>query len=655
MKTKWMGIARWLGVVLLQAACMEAPQARDVEASTDDDDVDLEVEERTATLTTSACPDTQWVARIPVAKAGNCALPPAIAGKWTAKNVLEDGTPFLEGDGGDIGVELQRYCSYAWKGVSPPLAVDVTALKQAAPTASKNCKAMMPQTDVGMGTLLGPVLAEMWSDRIGRVREGELVGANGSTEDQREPVTVAVVDTMPTTINEAPTVMHGEVMARIIEDIACPTAGPCAVNVVRVLGLPRITVDTVDLVRGGFAGLYSDTAAGVSEAVRRWSLQQTPSKLIISLSLGWDGDLFPETRLANPPPSITMIRDVLEYARCRGAIIVAAAGNDTGTCTDGPLFPAAYEQLPAPTQNRCAQLGVLNAPVLTGPLVHAAGGTALGGGLLPSAREGGIPRLVALSDHVVTDSAPHQLVTGSSVSVANVVGGLALAWSYASDRTPQQIVDDLHDGGVPTGHTADFGVLGAVEQVTRLDVCGALAEACEHSSVCPDFTAACVPGAVVGPPLSALQVDVTPDHTLTSVFADTVAEPCEATCGAETVAWDDDSVDACDATQRDPMAPLVGPQPGIAPCPHCTIKTKTTLRASLSPDVDPAAVTDVFLELYDDNGEITRMGLGDLPLELETITEMDLSPEKVPPTLPRATITVVAGEKVFTNDLLLVE
>jgi len=624
----------------LAAACVG-------DAREDDEEVDAEpdVELRADDAVAAACPSTHIIGRR-AAQAQACPNPNQDPNQplWRVTNLLQAGTDFLAANPAVLAGPLRRYCSYEWLGQGTPPPQQVAAVESSLEEPSRDCQAVFPATGVGLDDLVNPVLTDIWADRIGVVLADEI-----ATSDTSRPVTVMVIDTQPFAAPaDGPTMRHGETMARAIEDIACPDGDACTVSVNRVLGLPRIEDKKRDLVHGGFAGTYGDLAAATMEAIRRWETTPNAGRLVLNYSVGWDPEVFDEpgpTQLAN----LDAIRDALDYARCRGAVIVAAAGNAVaGVCSEGPIAPGLWENAAAPSLQRCSNLGVAAAP--TGPLVHAVGGVALDGGDFASSRPGGIPRLVALADHVVVPSAPKQVVSGTSIAAAELTGALALAGRFAPDLTPAQLVESAYQGGWSTGDIADFG-RGVPQPVRTLDVCGALLEACDTSQTCTSFANACTPGSTGVPALTDLVVDEPADHTPNmSLSAQT---SCAMTCGETTYASHTGApLTACAQTATDPLLFFVDPQPGRSGCPTC-ILSENKLQATLGKEVEAQEVQELSVELTAGDGTVTRISLGDVPLEHDAITEIELDAALVPIELRSAEVIVTTVTAPLRGDLLV--
>ena len=180
--------------------------------------------------------------------------------------------------------------------------------------------------------------------------------------------------------------------------------------------------------------------------------------LIINLSIGWDPIKAPEN-----DPGVVRIRTVLERASCLGALIVAAAGNFTGS--PGPIYPAAFESMPAPDANRCEMLTepavrAKRAPAATmgkagaryAPLVHSVGAVDVFEKRVLVNRKWGQPRLSALGAAVTVAGPPGMTNTpvmhGTSVAAPIISGIASRVWAARPDLDAAGVMQVIYDGGI---------------------------------------------------------------------------------------------------------------------------------------------------------------------------------------------------------------
>lgn len=233
--------------------------------------------------------------------------------------------------------------------------------------------------------------------------------------------------------------------------------------------------------QGGLYGSWSELADAIWRAVGAWSAEGSDRNLILNLSVGWD-------RMYGS--DVPVVHDAIATAVCRGALIVAAAGNRVAGPTDleRPLLPAAWEEKLAPDREECKQLlGVEPDPKFFlarspdpnaappacnlqpasrppyRPLVYAVGGVDHKKRLMSNARPGATPRLVAFGDHVpvglpVGTDNPERLATLTGTSVSTLVASAAAAvqWSRCRELNAFEVMETVWDAGVMTGHRVDF-------------------------------------------------------------------------------------------------------------------------------------------------------------------------------------------------------
>jgi len=320
------------------------------------------------------------------------------------------------------------------------------------------------------------------------------------------PVVVAYVDTFdgrdePTT---APRPRHGAAVARIGESLACPRAegGPCAAE---VWAAP---VGRAPLRRP------FDVARAIDEVLARYDRRPDAPRLILNISLGWVPDHRCVTGAPSQPPDTVLaaecllgtspvtvdgtaeVREAIERAVCRGALVIAAAGNASSPSERGPLFPGAWERVPAPSAGACERRG---GPQRRGggasnedrPLVVSAGAVLASGSRSPLTRPVGQPRLVAFGSFAVafsgTDPPPHlQPLAGTSVATAVTSAAASVVWAYRPDLDAAGVVDVLYRHGRATGQQADYCLQPPCGLSRMVSICDALRAACEgRQGWCP--------------------------------------------------------------------------------------------------------------------------------------------------------------------------
>jgi hypothetical protein len=281
---------------------------------------------------------------------------------------------------------------------------------------------------------------------------------------------------------------HGDTLAHLIEDIVCqPSGRPCAAEVTTALALPWIARG-VPGPSGGYIGAPADIARAITRAVEQWQVDRikapvsTPQRLILNLSLGWEdtpgiADCSTVFSDQTKPPA-RAVQLALQYAASQGALIIAAAGNDSGGPhpRTGLTCPGLYQAVPRdsdPSQS----------------LLVAASGIDYQDHPLETTRRLGITGITGLGLGGVawgtSDPIPPPL-TGSSVATAVVSAVSAVVWAYQPSWTPGQVTRAVYDGGKDLGVAANacpllFGTCNS----HRVSVCGALHKAGLPSSCSP--------------------------------------------------------------------------------------------------------------------------------------------------------------------------
>jgi len=319
------------------------------------------------------------------------------------------------------------------------------------------------------------------------------------------PVKVAVIDATPTKkgLTAPDRTFHGFSVSRTIGHLACDDVDSpaCAEQVVAQLALPIIgeveNDATEDFEGGGRTGTFTHLFDAVERAIDAWKPKE--QHLVINFSVGWD-----PVKADPGDANVERIKAQLERASCMGALIVAAAGNYSGST--GPVFPAAFEALKAPTGEACAKfkLDGLVSPAKAAkpakgklapyaPLVHSVGAVdALDQRLLVN-RRWGQPRLAALGASVMVPGPAGIPYTppleGTSMSSAIVSGIAAAVWAARPELDAAGVMQVVYEGGVKLdpgrpSHRAqteycEGEAFGPCHRwpVHRANLCGALAKA----------------------------------------------------------------------------------------------------------------------------------------------------------------------------------
>ena len=523
-----------------------------------------------------------------------------------------------------------------------------------------SCRAVEGQGDA-LTSLLGETLRSLFRYNTGRLSADELGLPASNTPDPR--VTVLVIDSQPHDQTLRPRSGHGRHMGNIIADIACPDEDPnCRVEVEFVVGLPRIAGGGVDYHRGGVVGTHADLAAAIYEGIERWeqanATRTVPTRLVLNLSVGWELAIFgDEPSLA---PAIGAVRTALELASCKGALIVASAGNEGDYCNvTGAMAPAVWEAHPAPGVTRCGELGVVIPAPGNGyrPLVNAVGGLDLERNPLADARVAADPRLMAAAEHVAAGEPLYGGLTGTSVATAVTSAAAALVWSHRPNLPAAGVIGWVYAGGEPlVDVTTDFGLAGDLMPPRRVDACAALLAACAApGATCPALPLSCL---VADPPAKgdlAIELDeVLPDEVLELSLPD--VDQCVDACGATVdVRVRAGESASCDAFAVDPAEAMVNPTPDSIGCPTCTIKNGMLMLSTHS-SFDGVGIVNVTVKLQDAQQQWhPPYELGPLPLTSTSIYTRTIPASQLPAApIIAGFITIAFANDVTTTDTLLV-
>lgn len=498
---------------------------------------------------------------------------------------------------------LAAFCTYEWAPPSPLTPVppaQVQRIKQLVTMGRLTTVAPDSMAVSGFGSELQDQMWKALAQRFQR-QTGAPTGTPPVPFTLQPAVRLAIVDTHPTEERIADTLVanstHGAALVNMADALLCDDKTPegCAAVVATRLALGYIcpldrninNPACRDVEHGGWVGTIGNLARAIRLEAREWLDDPAPgARLVINLSVAWHprfGGL-QQNPSAMPPP-VRAVYAAIADAQCRGALVIAAAGNLTAGPEDqsGPLLPAAWEQRPALTQSQCTnRLGEPPPAIFppgsdTRPFVYAAGGVRADGAPLANSRPGGEPAFVAYGDHSnVVDAAapapqtPTATLTGSSVAALATSAAAAYTW-FAADALvtpafkPYQVMEHLYATAVPTGREADFcrggtnsnPCPGVAPDVREVQICTAV-DALANTATCPstgNFVLSIDDGGAREIALS----------TLTS-------ELKEPGCGPVTVFYDGRLPEnPCPFEQFfGPQAmPWTSPQPNDTPCPNC--------------------------------------------------------------------------------------
>lgn len=264
-----------------------------------------------------------------------------------------------------------------------------------------------------------------------------------SAVQPKKPVHIAVLDSSPDgALDEIKpgTLPHGYVMAWLARRLACGTQlEGCPVHVRPYLALDQDDEGHFNPM-GGRIGNRGHLARTIVRAV-----DDAPEdvRLILLLAVGW----LPSAGHANEVAS-QAVKDALDYAYSRGAMVFAAAGNFTAGEV-GRVLPAAWEfELPQTCPDQAVDGGV---PVDPAPLLTSVAGVDYFGNPIDVSRPLSFSALTALAFQAtaeVPDDArlfpPH---TGSSVAAMVASAAAALVWAFEPGDQRANVLTTLVDNG----------------------------------------------------------------------------------------------------------------------------------------------------------------------------------------------------------------
>lgn len=417
------------------------------------------------------------------------------------------------------GDQRPRFCGYHW--TAPPSAPpDTTVLPHPA-----DWQWDIPRVAAhGRHTLMRTALAAHGQDNLGQVQW---------TGPDEVPVRVAVVDTAASLWRDPDNNPHGKAVGTLIQDTACAGSPTCNVHVQNFLGLPLLrdtetlpgqTIIRRDTAHGGGFGGSADLTRAIIAAVAAGPNTRT----VLNLSIAYDtAELLPSLLPSEGDFANRVVLEALRYARCHGALLIAAAGNGRvpSEADQPPALPARWTGLRALSASACtARFGVARFADANAPLLYAVSAVDFGARPLLNTRGAGQSVLAALGFSAVRHD-PNggftRTLSGSSMSAATVSGIAASLWSHAPDLTPDGVIRELYAESEPLSVTADFepfrGLLTPrfFSDVRRITRCSAAGDAL-GAATCTALPApvATVPDSVVPDlPADALEREAAPPTT----------------------------------------------------------------------------------------------------------------------------------------------
>lgn len=394
---------------------------------------------------------------------------------------------------GDIGGELSRYCLFTWQGQGAPRPDLLPPVGTGADAPALDCAVIVPHaTELTMEN-------QAAMEAAFRTQVDALTSLPTPTAASlaQPPSKVIVVDSSRATGFPFPAeglIEHGKMVGMVVRQLACPAGGTCAAEVANTLALPLTKAPGGGFQRnpnGGRFGSFGDLALAIHQGVATAATQA--GKTVMNISIGWDGTLYGGAFVgddwASLSPPIRSIYSAISLAYCRGALVIAAAGNasDGPAPSAGPTHPAAWEAKPAPTAARCAVLApgvALPNPVTSyRRMIYAVSGVDGRDLDLANRRPSSRPPLVGPADHVTISNGAAEITdvfTGSSVAAAVASAAAAISWRYRPNQSSHDAMKLVRDGGVLLGgKTVEFAresclAPDCTPNVARVSICGTL-------------------------------------------------------------------------------------------------------------------------------------------------------------------------------------
>ena len=530
---------------------------------------------------------------------------------WTGETLFE------ASPGGSMPPALADFCTFELGNLPTPAQLD-----ELAQLLEDDCvDSLAPDRLVVV-----PMGATQLADALGATLRADFLDQAGQPDGVVTPLTggvrLAIVDTQPDALSPAGNSPHGFALRAMARELLCP-GGACAIDIRTALALPMLRCDTDprevcrDDVLGGYLATQSQLAAAIRTTTIDWLATAPTDRLVMNLSVAW------HPRFGADPsdgPSVEAVFLALEDARCRGALVVASAGNrinepDPFPPAD-PLLPAAWERFSMPDLAACT-IALEALPVASdfptspdqyAPLVFAAGAVAADLSRV-SPRVLGEPRLVAFGDHAVAEDDAlgviTQVQTGTSPSALVVSAAVAAVWSQDTASAPHVVSELVYAASTGVGREAsvfDSACPTCDLEARRVRVCEAAAFACDAFEN-PSCTLGCAGVALPVPrplPIDTIATTFVADNSVSLGMLTESFVPDVAACGERTLFHAPGEVpdSPCPEFLRWGIQaqPYVSGQPSSQPCEACTGR---------------GVAADLFVEIAEDFvGTLSHVTLG---------------------------------------------
>lgn len=535
-------------------------------------------------------------------------------GNWTTDYLF---APAIAGGVDGIPPALRSFCLY-----SQPAPGSVSAAALGALAALKPAKLSALEMDSLSVTPSGVIENALWRDLenhfLQQAGHAIRLDRKGSTTH------LAILDTTRTDNKRAHhhegNSPHGYTLLNMAHTLLCQ-GRRCAADITSRLAMPfriesrgtshRVVRDTR---HGGQFGSIAELARGLQREVALWTSRRNTSRLVLNLSLGWD-PVFGggATDVSTMPLAVQAAYRAIADARCRGALVIAAAGNDPGgPALTGPLFPAAWEHRAVPGTAACTQAIGYTPPdgpppgggPIYNPLVYAVSGVQADGTRLANQRSGAGASLAAFADHGVvkghTAGSPTAVLTGSSVATLVVSSAAALVWHHLPALRGDEVMAHVYQSGDDLRRPPEVVLPTAGRlrpSVRRASLCAAQQRACRTDGPCRVPLRPC-------PPWNPARLDLS---SAFSSIASAVTDEVDLTlktnekilpreCRSRALRVEKDRAhpaNPCPDRQyrQSAAAPWrTDPQPGSSFCPSCPLNESTSTLLLETDGSDPRAV-----------------------------------------------------------------
>jgi len=556
---------------------------------------------------TNGCSNSNWVA-IKTKTSQSCPK----AENWSVRSLFKENTTIRN-------LSLENYCTYT--EIKTTIDRNQKVPEELKKLIEQGLIENNPQKDCFVITSLASTIAPDVTSTLHK----QLMVQSGKIDlppikNELYPVRMAILDTLPTreySPSNAPTrSSHGVSLATIAENLLCDdSSDSCYAHLTSRLAL-AYSSDKRDKdysvyrddIRGGFFGSLTDLASAIRNETIAWKSYEPRSRLVLNLSLGWNSLIWsgagtqPETYLAG----VKGVYSAIEDAVCHGALVIAAAGNKGNSKVEDqhPMLPAAWQDIPSPSDKRCNYLldKQFEGNNGKGSMVYGVSAIDSVGRSLTNTRSNAKSRFSAYGDHAIVETSGalnNTVLTGSSVSTLLVSSIASMVWAHRPELTSSEIMELIYKSGDNLGIPADFygNASGTDILMHRASMCSALKYAC-NGLPCGNSINQCPWNQYFSNLNSTSLVTTSADQSyLLSDIASCspVADP------------------TCKLNQQDSLtiSPWIIPQPDSTVCPNCSnIQANQSLMIQTSSSYS-GVVTEASLIIGEDIYQIPPFVLGD--------------------------------------------